>query len=394
MSQSAKRQRTSYSPASPPYHIAAKPSETKTLIVQPNPPPSPPYPSMNSQSNGGFSSSAIGPPSVMTPPASVVMSQQYSPSGLTAGNPPTTFTPASTAGPSNSMHIDSDGDAMMLDTQDSDAAIRLGGRRRTDHNRQPRNIFAPDGGVAAAKGICGSQLFLGCQSSKPSRPHASQDLFELYKLGPLARSVARTNPVTGEKTNKLRKSYEGQIKKMQIAGKHKAVKMDGKFTGLMSLPEEEYYATVVSDKDVSKVGLNSQGTGLNTSLGDLVNRALGGIGPGGLSHSEMIKHRQYIGTDDTAKPKPNLEPTPHRATPSASGTPNTHTPISRISRPERTGSKRQYTDGSYSGYGEGYADDFADSTGGEDNAQGNFAKRRKMGLEQRSRQVEVGGVRR
>lgn len=236
---------------------------------------------------------------------------------------------------------------------------------------------------------------MGCWIAyQPSRPHASQDLFELYKLGPLARSVARTNPVTGEKTNKLRKSYEGQIKKMQISGKHKAVKMDGKLTGLMSLPEDEYYATVVSDKDVSKVALNPEGTGLNPSLGDLVSRALGGIGPGGLSPPEVMKYRQYIGADDTAKPKPNLEPAPHRTTPSASGTPNTHTPISRISRPERTGSKRQYTDGSYQGYGEGFADDFADSTGGEDNAQGNFAKRRKMGLEQRSRQVEVGGVRR
>lgn len=64
------------------------------------------------------------------------------------------------------MNIDSDGDAAMLDAQESDAAVRLDRRRRTDHNRQPGNIFAPDGGVAAAKGICGSQLFLGCQSSK------------------------------------------------------------------------------------------------------------------------------------------------------------------------------------------------------------------------------------
>lgn len=314
------------------------------------------------------------------------------------------------------MSLESDGDAMMSNSQDDDAAMQSNGYRRTDHNRQSRGIFAPDGGVAAAKGICGSQLFLGCQKGKtpfraaqflhcvtntgcwiayePSRPHASQDLFELYGLDSLARSVARTNPVTGEKTNKLRKSYEGQIKKMQIAGKHKAVKMDMKLTNLMNYPEEEYRATIVSDKDVSRVALNPETNSLSLALGDLVNRAIGGIAPGSLPAQEQVKYRQYIGSDDTVKPKPGMETAPHRATTSTSGTPNAHTPVSRLSRPERSGSKRQYTDVSYQGYGEGYVDDYAESTGGEDNAQGNFAKRRKMGLEQRSRQVEVGGVRR
>ncbi|CAI6247957.1 unnamed protein product [Periconia digitata] len=393
---SAKRQRTtgSFSPASPPYHFAAKPSETKTPIVQPNTPTSPPYPSMNSQTNGGFASSATAPASVMTPPASVVMSQQYSPSGPTAANAPTQFTPASTIGPSNSMNLDSEGDTTMSDSLDPDASLRLNKHRRTDHNRQPGNIFAPDGGVAAAKGICGSQLFLSCQSTyEPSRPHASQDLFQLYELGPLARSVARTDPATGEKTNKLRKSYEGQIKKMSILGKHKAVKMDMKLTNLMNYPEEEYKATVVSDKDVSKVALNPEGSGLNAHLGDLVGRALGGIVPGNIPQPDQMKYKQYIGSDEIVKPKTGQEAATHRAAISGSGTPNAHTPVSRIARPERMGSKRQYTDVSYQGYGEGYADDYAESTGGEDNAQGNFAKRRKMGLE-RSRQVEVGGVRR
>jgi hypothetical protein len=63
------------------------------------------------------------------------------------------------------MNIDSDGDAMMDDSQDEEA-VRASGHRRSDHNRQPSSIFAPEGGVAAAKDVYGSQLFKPCQSSK------------------------------------------------------------------------------------------------------------------------------------------------------------------------------------------------------------------------------------
>ncbi|KAF1956129.1 Rox3-domain-containing protein [Byssothecium circinans] len=390
----AKRLRTgSYSPGSPPYHHAAKHSETKTLIIHPNTPTSPPYSSMNPNPNGGFASNTTAAASVMTPPSSVIMSQQHSQTAppSTTTNQQTFPTPASTAGPSHSLNVDSDGDAMMDDGQDDDA-VRLDGHRRSDHDRQERSIFAPEGGVAAAKGICGSQLFLGCQSTyEPSRPHASQDLFELYNLTGLARSVARNDPVTGEKTNKLRKSYEGQIKKMQIAGKPKAVKMDRSLTNLMMIPDFEYQAQM-TNKEVDKTGLNPQGTGLGASLNDLLNSALAGIGPGELPHAENAKYRQYLGTDEAVKSKPTPAAVPQRIAPSGSGTPNAHTPASRVVRPERTGSKRQYTDVSYQGYGEGYTDDYAESTGGEDNAQG--SKRRKLAFEQRSRPVEVGGSRR
>jgi hypothetical protein len=44
--------------------------------------------------------------------------------------------------------------------------VQLRGHRPTNHNRQNRVIFADEGGVAAAKGICGSQLFKLCESSK------------------------------------------------------------------------------------------------------------------------------------------------------------------------------------------------------------------------------------
>jgi mediator of RNA polymerase II transcription subunit 19 len=51
----------------------------------------------------------------------------------------------------------------------------------------------------------------------PSKPSAKDNLTQLYGLSQLAASVARFNPVTGEK-HKLRKSYKNQIN--DLPGKH------------------------------------------------------------------------------------------------------------------------------------------------------------------------------
>lgn len=163
----AKRQRLtgSFSPASPPYHVAAKSSETKTSFVHPNTPTSPPYPPMSSQSNGGPAPTAHAASSAMTPPSSAHMSQHMSQSGPSAPAVHAIPTPASTTALSSSMNLDSDGDFQMEDSQ-SDDAVRLGGHRLTNHNRQNRVVFTQDRAVAAAQGICGSQLFKLCQSSK------------------------------------------------------------------------------------------------------------------------------------------------------------------------------------------------------------------------------------
>ncbi|KAF1968615.1 Rox3-domain-containing protein [Bimuria novae-zelandiae CBS 107.79] len=392
----AKRQRLtgSFSPASPPYHVAAKSSETKTPIDQPNTPTSPPYPSMSSQSNGGPATTAHPAPFAMTPPSSVHMSQQPSQSGLSATPVHAFPTPASTAALSSSINVDGDGDLQMEEGQ-ADDAVRLGGHRLTNHNRQNRVVFAADGAVAASKGICGSQLFKLCQSThEPSRPHGSQDLIGLYGLNGLARSVARTDPSTGEKINKLRKSYEGHIKALQIAGKPKAVKMEGKFTNLVGWGDDDYYLSAVNGKEMHKA-TNGAG-GLSADFEDLVNGALGGMDKGPLPTAEANKYRSYLGTDETVKPKAPGEGAPPRGMPSAATTPNPQasSAASRLARPERTGSKRQYTDASFHGYGEGFTDDYAESTGGEDN-NGMAAKRRKLAaFERTSHQVEVGGARR
>lgn len=228
-----------------------------------------------------------------------------------------------------------------------------------------------------------------------SRPHNSQNLFELYGLNNLAKSVARTDPVTGEKINKLRKSYEGHIKSLQIAGKPKAVKMDGKLSMLANIPEQDYYLSTVNGKEMKKA-LNPSGTALSADFEDLLNGALAGMDKGPLPPADANRYRTYIGTDETAKPKIPMEGAPHRGLQSTATTPNPHasSAASRLARPERSGSKRQYTDASFHGYGEGFNDDYAESTGGEDNGS-MAAKRRKLAaFERTSHQVEVGGARR
>lgn len=230
---------------------------------------------------------------------------------------------------------------------------------------------------------------------EPSRPHGSQNLFELYGLNNLAKSVARTDPVTGEKINKLRKSYEGHIKTLQIAGKPKAVKMEGKLSMLAYAPEQDYYLSAVNGKEIHKA-LNKGGPGLSAEFEDLLNGALMGMDKGPLPPADANKYRTYLGTDETAKPKAPIEGAPHRGLQSAATTPNPHASSAgaKALRPERAGSKRQYTDASFHGYGEGFTDDYAESTGGEDNGS-MAAKRRKLAaFERTSHQVEVGGARR
>lgn len=393
---SAKRQRLDstgrFSPASPSFDdVEAARSRPKTSI-HPRTPTSPPYPSMNSQANGGPATHTTAASADKSPPSSVTMSQSHSHAATSAYPIPT---PASTTGVFSGANVDSDGDAMMDDGADDDGIRLVGDFRPSNHNRQPRLEFSEKGGMKAAEGVTGSQLYrVAGAPCVMSKPHGSQNLFKLYGLEPLARSVARTDPITGEKINKLRKSYEGHIKQMQISGKHKAVKMDAIFSGPALIPEQEWWQLSVHGKEMDKA-FNPERTALDAGFDSLLDSAFAGMDKGPLPPSEAARFRTYIGVDDTAKPKPQDAPSHRAAAPtSAAPTPGVASTNRGIVRPERAGAKRQYTDTSFQGYGEGYGDDFAaDSTGGEDNTPGG-AKRRKFIEQRSSHSVEVGGVRR
>jgi hypothetical protein len=330
-----------------------------------------------------------------SPPPSTAMPQPLSQSTTSVSNPHPFPTPGSTTGVFYSTNVDSDGDALMEDHMD-DGTVRLADHRRSNHDRQGQLEFSARGGLKAAEGVSGDQLFkVAGTKCDVSKPHASQNLFRLYSLDSLARSVARTDPVTGEKINKLRKSYEGHIKSMQIAGKPKAQKMEGVFSVPIGAPQEEWNLLKVHGKEISKA-LNPTETALDSGFGNLLDSAFAGMTSGSLPNADATRYRTYIGTDDVVKPKPQDGPL-HRPMPhtSAALTPGNPVAGRGVSRPERSGSKRHYTDSAFQGYGEGYNDDFgADSTGGEDNTQGNMAKRRKLQFERTSHSVEVGGARR
>ena len=202
-----------------------------------------------------------------------------------------------------------------------------------------------------------------------SRPHPSDNLISQYHLDKVAASVARKDPVTGEKINKLRKSYEGKVKALQLAGKNKAVSTPNEFTNMLLFPDEEWQNQRVFGKSVED--------GLPSSLLSKLDKAVQ-ANPGPLPARENERWKSIIGADEPPKitAKKSSQSFSH---PFSSQT----LPLAtRPGRPERAGKKRSYLDSSFKGYGEGFLDD--DPIGvsaGEDEGRGALSKkkRRKMG---------------
>ncbi|KAF2842145.1 Rox3-domain-containing protein [Patellaria atrata CBS 101060] len=364
-SPSSKRQRLSgsFSPASPPYHLAKQNDDTKT-IVQPNTPTSPPYMSSINHSNASQSSNTATQRSDYTPPSSAVLSSQ-TPQHPMITTTNTLPTPASsTTGGLSSMNKDSDGDAPMIDDHNGDSQLQIHDiamtgmeeHRRTDHERQDSDFLRKVGAIERlTTGL--SPLYKLNENPIPlSRPHGTQDMIQLYGLQPIASKYLRKDPVTGEKINKLRKSYEGQIKTMGLAGKNKHTKTPGVFTGMMSFPAEEWQVQKVDGRNVAE--------GLPASILSKLDSAVK-MAPGKLPPSISQTWRSIVGTDD-APSKPTKPQVQQQA--SAGNRPvGAPSPTIKAARPERSGTKRRYLDSSFTGYGEGFVDDdTADTSGGED----------------------------
>lgn len=221
----------------------------------------------------------------------------------------------------------------------------------------------------------------------PSKPYLTQDLLSLFGLQTLAASVARTDPATGEKINKMRKSYEGKVKAFGLAGRNRAIKHEpGKSLGLMELvtwPEEEWQNQKVLGKDVHK--------GLSTVTVAKLEKAMQ-MQPGPLPNNN--EWEDLLGHE---KSKPVAAIADQSKKPSHPGT-----PIARVNgltngaraeagksstteliRPKRTGKKRRYDEHSFEGYGEGYVDDDGDVmvgggySSGDASRKGTTSKKRK-----------------
>ncbi|TPX24312.1 hypothetical protein DIZ76_013658 [Coccidioides immitis] len=249
-----------------------------------------------------------------------------------------------------------------------------------------KDDLSEDPKIAALQQDIG-QAFHTCKSSYSiSGPSPRFDLISLYGLGPVAASVARTDPVTGEKINRLRKSYEGKIKGLGLSGRNKAVKREpGAPGGLRQLtmwPEEEWQNQKVIGKDIRVAEPDS-------ALHKLHMRAMN-FEPGPVPNNDywedVLGHEKPPKQGAAAvQPKKAADTVGGavRQSTQANGTPiSTPAPPVESGRPKRAGKKRSYNDSSFVGYGEGFPDDDLDMDGGfysnsEEGARGSAKKKRK-----------------
>lgn len=200
-----------------------------------------------------------------------------------------------------------------------------------------------------------------CKSSHPpTGPDPALDLISLYGLGSIAKSVARMDPVTGEKINRLRKSYEGKLKGLGLAGRNKPVKHEvgapGGLRHLTMWPDEEWQNQKVSGKEIKIADIDS-------ALYSLQMRAMK-MEPGTVPNHEywadVLGHEKpskHAGGSDFGKKA--FSPSNATGPGQSNGTPIAAEP--ERTRPSR-GKKRTYDDNSFVGYGEGYADDDDDNS--------------------------------
>lgn len=211
-------------------------------------------------------------------------------------------------------------------------------------------------------------------------PHTSENLIARYNLEDLMKSVRRTDPETGEKINKLRKSYEGKIKTLRIAGVNKPssipaefVAMGGKLLsevpegtkGILDYTPEEWLDMTLSGRPIQAPAEDFQAK---------LDKALQ-LRPGTILEAD--KWRKTIGADEATKVKTSFDGA-KGVVPQASTARNS--PLLKASasvRPERAGAKRRYTDQTYSGYGEGLSDDVGESAHEEERKSAHISKKRR-----------------
>jgi len=186
------------------------------------------------------------------------------------------------------------------------------------------------------------------------------------------------DPVTGEKINRLRKSYEGKLKGLGLAGRNKPVKQEpgapGSLRHLTMWPEEEWQNQKVHGKQI-KV------SDIDTALQSIHSRAMQlepGMVPNNDFWEDVLGHEKPAKTQGSGdNGKKAAAPTPGNRSALPNNMSTAAMQDSNRNRPSR-GRKRHYDDNSFVGYGEGYADDDDDdNTGYHSNGEGTGKKKRK-----------------
>lgn len=224
-------------------------------------------------------------------------------------------------------------------------------------------------------------------------PHPSQDLISLYKVNKIASSVARKDPNTGEKINKLRKSYEGKLKGLGLPGRNKATDNPRELLELPELPIPEESA-----HDPSLLRNRSAEGPIANSLLEKLDAALT-FQPGQLPKEHHEHWKSILAIDDiksamtpntaisyaSSNARTPLNVTTSRNTLTGlreSGDSRPPSPLSGSlsARPDRAGKKRRYDDASFEGYAEGYRDDSDFGTSADDRRNSASRKRRRVRL--------------
>ncbi|KAL8944091.1 MAG: hypothetical protein Q9216_000682 [Gyalolechia sp. 2 TL-2023] len=206
----------------------------------------------------------------------------------------------------------------------------------------------------------------GQMAHKPAGvPQLQHDLLTLYGLKPLADTVARLDPDTGKKINKVRKSYEGKIKSFGLAGRNRAVKTNELSKGLLHMaqwPAEEWHNQKVHGKDVR--GGFSQAA--MQKLKDAMSMRKAPVPDTAEYHwDDVLGIEKAKPLPDERLAKPSRQDSSVKVNGQNNGVriqPETAS-IIKANRPKRTGKKRRYDDHSFEGYGEGYLDDDGDILG-------------------------------
>ncbi|KAI5286834.1 hypothetical protein KEM54_006471 [Ascosphaera aggregata] len=271
-------------------------------------------------------------------------------------------------------------------------------RQPTNHDRQdsstrqsPKLAHGQSSGINSPAPFTpefGKAFHLCKRNYQPVGPNVSIDLISLYGLGPVARTVGRNDLITGEKINRLRKSYEGKIKPLGLSGRNKPVRHmpgePGGLLGLMALPEEEWQNQKVFGKDIRVPEPDSARHKLllratKCEPGPLPNAAywedLLGHEKGGKADRLGDHLRRSVSVVDGSRRDNNASPV--SAFNSAAPSPSFPQSEYASNRPKRTGKKRSYQDNSFSGYGEGFIDDDADGDSAYDDESAKGKKRRR-----------------
>lgn len=213
------------------------------------------------------------------------------------------------------------------------------------------------------------------------KPDVQSNLLTIYGLGGLHRSVARLDPNTGEKINKLRKSYEGQIKQFQLAGRNKPDKVDRDNGGMTMRQaignfDSETFGIIHQSDEEWNAEHAQRKIGMTEDFKAKLRKAVQ-MQPGRVRNEQ--KWDDVLG-HDKARP---AAPTPAVAAQSGHLRPNgvarTVGQSAADLKRQTRGKKRSYGDESFIGYGEGYSEpEDVDPDGEYGSDDGNRKKRRKV----------------